>query len=187
MNLSLEFGSSGAPGRFKQYASAAEVANTTTGCLDSRRSGEEGFGTKTWVDDAVNSEADLGRRAFICDRMYEVYARAVLGATAISLKKKLLEGALTIAACVWGIDADTEDVDAAMPDLKMQKFAFLVCLPQFAWGSRRVPRGDARSLRGMGQHVSVVLPNIINELANIDAILGGPRPRFVLRTAVWRD
>jgi len=87
-NLSLEFGSSGAPGRFKQYALAAELATNHQGCVDPRVNGSEGFGTKTFVDDAANVEPDLGRRCYIADRSYEKNARAILGATAIEEEKK---------------------------------------------------------------------------------------------------
>ncbi len=95
-------------------------------------------------------------------------------------EKKKQEGKPSVKTCLWGIDSNTETLQAGMPEPKMQKFYHLVNLAQFSWGCYRVRRADAQALRGMGTHISVVLPQIVTELAGVDWRLRGPNQSSVL-------
>jgi len=106
-NLSLEFGSSAAPGEFRQFAKAAEVATQKSGCARVDIDGPGGFTMFTWVDDGIGVEAFLGLRPFIAIRVYEDHVRTALGADAIQLEKMAEEGETAEQVRAWGIDIDS--------------------------------------------------------------------------------
>jgi len=150
-NLSLEFGSSAAPGEFRQFAKAAEVATQKSGCARIDIDGPGGFTMFTWVDDGIGVEAFLGLRPFIAIRVYEDHVRTALGADAIQLEKMAEEGETAEQVRAWGIDIDSANRKQTLPSKKMEAMYFMVNQDCFTWGCKRVLRKTDQQRCGLLQ------------------------------------
>ena len=172
MLLCLEFGWTGSPGHFGKYGTAAEKATERQGPEETRVNGESGFFLRTWVDDGISVEPDLGYRPYLAVRTYERAVKTLLGESAINREKMAEEGETGTKVLAWGLNVDTEEDTFSLPDAKWQKAQYLLALPMFEWGCRRLERREVQVLRGNATFWKTVCPAVRPETALVTDMSG---------------
>ena len=87
--------------------------------------GPHGFQSFFLMDDQIQVEPDLGRRAFLSVELAEEGALAALGKDVKNEEKDREEGALEQAKHIWGLRYDTDTLTCAIPAEKVKEAHYL--------------------------------------------------------------
>eukprot|EP00913_Durusdinium_trenchii_P012815 g12033.t1 len=191
---SLTFGWRGAPGEYMLYAWVSKVAHAAFAPEVPDWHDTVSFRPLVLMDDTVLIEPDIGVRPHLSVRTAEACVQATLGKKALNQEKDEVEGSLEHRKLIWGLIYDTQACTRALPPVKLEKAAFLLHLPEFDFGSKRVPLKLVQELRGNQQFWLAVMPSLSPLLGATNDLLGPPdeqgfaRPRGsgAEQERVWR-
>ena len=170
--LSLTFGWRGAPGCYMIYAWVIREAHAHHRPSDPQWEDEVNFHSLTLMDDQVLVEPDLGLRRWKSLAAAEEATLRTLGPEAINFEKDLEEGQMESTKLIWGLHYDAASGTRSLPRVKLEKAAFLLHLPEFDWGNRRVPLRLVQELRGNQEFWKATLPSLGPLLGAVNALLG---------------
>ena len=86
------------------FGGAAERATEAQSPQEERVNGDAPFFLRTWVDDGVSVEPELGYRPWLAIRTYEKAVKGLLGESAINAEKAAVEGETGTECLAWGLD-----------------------------------------------------------------------------------
>ena len=126
------------------------------------------------MDDTVIIEPDIGCRPWASVEISETVTKAALGPASINPEKDLEEGKLETKKLIWGLQYDTESNTRSLPAAKLEKAFYLLHLPCFDYGQKRVSLRLVQELRGNQQFWLEVMPCLAPYLGATNDLLGPP-------------
>ena len=174
MYNSLTFGWTGAPGEYMLFAWLMKLSHGMLKPPDALWNDGAAFRSLVLMDDAVLIEPKIGIRPWLSVEAMETCTKKALGDGAINAAKDEVEGALETRKLIWGLMYDTEKNTRTLPPQKLEKASFLLHLPEFDYGNRRVSLKLVQELRGNQQFWISVLPSLKPLLSATNALLGPP-------------
>lgn len=130
------------------------------------------FRSLVLMDDTVLVEPDIGIRPWLSVKASEVCTKAALGPDTINPEKDQVEGALEEKKLIWGLTYDTRRGTRQLPAAKLEKASYLLHLPEFDHGNKKVPLRLVQELRGNQQFWLTILPTMANFLQASNDLLG---------------
>eukprot|EP00435_Cladocopium_sp_Y103_P015205 s4477_g3.t1 len=169
---SLTFGWCGAPGEYMLYAWLIKLGHAAFHPPQGEWNDDVAFRSLVLMDDAVLIEPKVGTRPWVSVAVMEECTKKALGPGSINAAKDEVEGALETRKLIWGLVYDTENNTRMLPPTKLEKAAFLLHLPEFDFGNKRIPLKLVQELRGNQQFWISVLPSLKPILSATNALLG---------------
>ena len=171
----LTFGWCGAPGEYMGFAWLLKLAHQAFGPEDPKwEDTDVAFHSFVLMDDQVLIEPDIGCRPWTSVQTAEEATRAALGPDSINPEKDQEEGQMETRKLIWGLLYDTERNTRSLPPVKLEKAFYLLHLPCFDYGERKVPLKMVQELRGNQQFWLEVLPCLAPYLGATNELLGPP-------------
>ena len=168
----LTFGWTGAPGEFMLYAWLAKLGHMSYYPERADWNDQVTFRSLVLMDDTVLVEPDIGIRPWLSVKASEVCTKAALGPDTINPEKDQVEGALEEKKLIWGLTYDTRRGTRQLPAAKLEKASYLLHLPEFDHGNKKVPLRLVQELRGNQQFWLTILPTMANFLQASNDLLG---------------
>lgn len=168
----LTFGWTGAPGEFMLYAWLAKLGHMPYYPERADWNDQVTFRSLVLMDDTVLVEPDIGIRPWLSVKASEVCTKAALGPDTINPEKDQVEGALEEKKLIWGLTYDTQQGTRQLPAAKLEKASYLLHLPEFDHGNKKVPLRLVQELRGNQQFWLTILPTMANFLQASNDLLG---------------